>query len=176
MWSRSLNREQKEIVVKELGQIFSESGVVLVAHYSGLTVSDMSQLRIQMRNSGSGVKVAKNRLSKIALDGKLNAGLTDFLKGQTVLLFSEDPLAAVKVAVKFSEVNEKLSILGGSMGEEILNLEGIKNLSKMPSREELIGTIAGCIGAPASELAQYIVSPGNCIAGIVSTIEEKKAA
>ena len=106
IWSRSLNREQKEIVVKELGQIFSESGVVVVAHYSGLTVSDMSQLRIRMRNSGSSVKVAKNRLSKIALDGKPNAGLIDFLQGQTVLLFSDDPLAAVKVAVKFSEENE----------------------------------------------------------------------
>ena len=171
-----MNREQKEIVVKELDQIFSESGVVIVAHYSGLTVADMSELRIRMRNSGSSVKVAKNRLSKIALDGKPNAGLIDFLQGQTVLLFSEDPLAAVKVAVKFSEEYEKLSIIGGSLGEEILNLEGIKTLSKMPSRDELIASIAGCIGAPASDLAQYLVTPGQSIAGIVSVIEEKKAA
>ena len=171
-----MNREQKEEVVKELGQIFSNSGVVLVAHYSGLTVSDMSRLRFEMRESGSGVRVAKNRLSKIALNGKANSGLVDFLQGQTVLLYSEDPLAAVKVAVKFSESNDKLSIIGGSLGEDIIDLEGILQLSKMPSREELISTIAGCIGAPASELSQYIGSPGNHLVSIVSALEEQKAA
>ena len=171
-----MNREQKEEVVKELAEIFSNSGVVLVAHYSGLTVSDMSRLRLEMRESGSGVRVAKNRLSKIALKGKANSGLVDFLQGQTVLLYSEDPLAAVKVAVKFSESNDKLSIIGGSLGEDIMDLEGIKQLSKMPSKDELISTIAGCIGAPASELAQYIGSPGNNLASIVSALEEQKAA
>ena len=176
MWSRRLNREQKEIVVKELSQIFSDSGVIVIAHYSGLTVSDMSELRNRMRDAESGVRVAKNRLAKIALEGKKNSGLVELLEGQTVLMYSEDPLAAVKVAVKFSDEYENLSILGGSLGEEMLDLDGITNLSKMPSREELIQTIAGCIGAPASELAQYIVSPGNSIAGLVSTLEEKKAA
>lgn len=171
-----MNREQKEIVVEELTQIFTNSGVVVVAHYSGLTVADMSQLRVKMRESGSEVKVAKNRLSKIALDGKANSGLVDFLQGQTVLLYSEDPVAAVKVAVKFSESNDKLCIIGGSLGDDILDLDGIKQLSKMPSREELISTIAGCIGSPASELAQYIGSPGNTLAGIVSVLEEQKAA
>ena len=176
MWSRRLNREQKEIVVKELSQIFSDSGVIVIAHYSGLTVSDMSELRNRMRDAESGVRVAKNRLAKIALEGKKNSGLVELLEGQTVLMYSEDPLAAVKVAVKFSDEYENLSILGGSLGEEMLDLDGITNLSKMPSREELIETIAGCIGAPASELAQYIVSPGNSIAGLVSALEEKKAA
>ena len=98
------------------------------------------------------------------------------MERQTVLLYSEDPLAAVKVAVKFSESNDKLSILGGSLGEDIMDLEGIKQLSKMPSREELISNIAGCIGAPASELTQYIGSPGNNLASIVSALEEQKAA
>ena len=171
-----MNRKQKEIVVNELSQIFSNSGVVLVAHYSGLTVSDMSELRNRMRNADSGVKVAKNRLSKIALEGKPNSGLVNFLQGQTVLLFSEDPVAAAKVAVKFSEDNENLRLLGGSLGEEILELEGIKELSKMPSREELISTIAGCVGAPAAELAQFIGSPGNSMASIISVIEDNKAA
>ena len=175
-WSRSLNRKQKEIVVTELSQIFSDSGVVVVAHYSGLTVSDMSDLRNRMRNSDSRVRVAKNRLSKIALEGKPNSGLIDFLQGPTVLLYSEDPVSAAKVAVNFSEENEKLSIIGGSLGEEILNLDGIKNLSKMPSREELISNIAGCIGAPASELVQFIASPGSSMAGILSGLGEKEAA
>ena len=176
MWSRRLNREQKEIVVKELSQIFSDSGVIVIAHYTGLTVSDMSELRNRMRDAESGVRVAKNRLAKIALEEKKNSGLVELLEGQTVLLYSKDPLAAAKVAVKFSDEYENLSILGGSLGEEMLDLDGITNLSKMPSREELIETIAGCIGAPASELAQYILSPGNSIAGLVSALEEKKAA
>tara|TARA_B100000029_G_C17333381_1_gene872527 strand:- start:293 stop:808 length:516 start_codon:yes stop_codon:yes gene_type:complete len=171
-----LNRKQKEIVVTELSQIFSDSGVVVVAHYSGLTVSDMSDLRNRMRNSDSRVRVAKNRLSKIALEGKPNSGLIDFLQGPTVLLYSEDPVSAAKVAVNFSEENEKLSIIGGSLGEEILNLDGIKNLSKMPSREELISNIAGCIGSPASELVQFIASPGSSMAGILSGLGKKEAA
>ena len=82
MWSRRLNREQKEIVVKELSQIFSDSGVVVIAHYSGLTVSDMSELRNRMRDAESGVRVAKNRLAKIALEGKKNSGLVELLEGQ----------------------------------------------------------------------------------------------
>ena len=105
-----MNRKQKEHVVKELSQIFSDSGVVLVAHYSGLTVSKISELRNLMRDSNCGVRVAKNRLSKIALEGKPNSKLAEFLKGQTVLLFSEDPVAAAKISVKFSETNENLKI------------------------------------------------------------------
>ena len=102
-----MNRIQKEKVVKDLSQIFLESGVVLVAHYSGLTVSEISRLRNLMRESNCGVRVAKNRLSKIALEGKINAKLSDFLTGQTVLLFSEDPVAAAKISVKFSETKSK---------------------------------------------------------------------
>ncbi len=175
-WSRSLNRKQKEIVVKELAAIFSDSGSVLVAHYSGLTVSDMSHLRNEMRAVNAGVRVAKNRLAKIALEGKPNSGLVDLLQGQTVLLYSEDPLSAAKVAVKFSEGNEKLCILGGSLGEEMLDVEGIKSLSKMPSKDELIGIIIGCIGAPAANLSQYISAPGSSLTSIISSIEEERAA
>ena len=98
-----MNRKQKEQVVEELSHIFSNSGVVLVAHYSGLTVSEISELRNLMRESNCGVRVAKNRLSKIALEGKANAKLSEFLNGQTVLLFSEDPVSAAKISVKFSE-------------------------------------------------------------------------
>ena len=123
-----MNRKQKEKVVEELSHIFSNSGVVLVAHYSGLTVSEISELRNLMRESNCGVRVAKNRLSKIALEGKANAKLSEFLNGQTVLLFSEDPVAAAKISVKFSETNENLKLIGGSLGEEILDLNGIINI------------------------------------------------
>jgi large subunit ribosomal protein L10 len=171
-----LNRKQKEQVVDELSHIFKNSGVVLVAHYSGLTVSEISELRNLMRESNCGVRVAKNRLSKIALEGKANAKLSEFLNGQTVLLFSEDPVSAAKISVKFSETNENLKLIGGSLGEEILDLKGIINLSKLPSREELISEITGMVGSPGSLLSQLVSSPGNNIAGITVALEEQKAA
>ncbi|MFL2803214.1 MAG: 50S ribosomal protein L10 [Paracoccaceae bacterium] len=171
-----MNRKQKEKVVEDLSQIFSNSGVVLVAHYTGLTVSEISELRNLMRESDCGVRVAKNRLSKIALEGKANAKISEFLNGQTVLLFSEDPVAAAKISVKFSKSNENLKLIGGSLGEEILDLDGIINLSKLPSREELVSEIVGLIGSSGSTLAQLVGSPGSNIAGITAAIEEKKAA
>jgi len=171
-----LNRKQKEKVVEDLSQIFSNSGVVLVAHYTGLAVSEISELRNLMRESNCGVRVAKNRLSKIALQGKANAKISEFLNGQTLLLFSEDPVAAAKISVKFSKLNENLKLIGGSLGEEILDLDGIINLSKLPSREELVAEIVGLIGSSGSTLSQLVGSPGSNIAGITATIEEKKAA
>tara|TARA_A100001011_G_C14027401_1_gene722091 strand:+ start:275 stop:790 length:516 start_codon:yes stop_codon:yes gene_type:complete len=171
-----LNRKQKEKVVEDLSQIFSNSGVVLVAHYTGLTVSEISELRNLMRESNCGVRVAKNRLSKIALEGKANAKISEFLNGQTVLLFSEDPVTAAKISVKFSKSNENLKLIGGSLGEEILDLDGIINLSKLPSREELVAEIVGLVGSSGSTLSQLIGSPGSNIAGITASIEEKKAA
>tara|TARA_A100001011_G_C14239227_1_gene812477 strand:- start:113 stop:628 length:516 start_codon:yes stop_codon:yes gene_type:complete len=171
-----LNRKQKETVVEELSQIFSDSGVVLVAHYNGLTVSDISELRNLMRESNCGVRVAKNRLSKIALEGKANSKISEFLNGQTVLLFSKDPVAAAKISVNFSKKNENLKLIGGSLGEEILDLDGIINLSKLPSREELVAEIVGLIGSPASMISQLVVSPGSNIAGLAAAIEEKNAA
>ena len=99
-----------------------------------------------------------------------------FLNGQTVLLFSEDPVSAAKISVKFSETNENLKLIGGSLGEEILDLKGIINLSKLPSREELISEITGMVGSPGSLLSQLVSSPGNNIAGITVALEEQKAA
>ena len=171
-----MNRKQKEKVVEELSHIFSNSGVVIVAHYSGLTVSAISELRNLMREANCGVRVAKNRLSKIALQGKNNSKISDLLTGQTVLLFSEDPVAAAKISVKFSEINENLKLIGGSLGDEILDLAGIINLSKLPSREELVAEIVGLVGSQGPILSQLIGSPGNNLAGITVALEEKKAA
>ena len=171
-----MNRKQKEKVVEELSQIFSNSGVVIVAHYSGLTVSEISELRDLMREANCGVRVAKNRLSKIALQGKNNSKISDFLTGQTVLLFSEDPVAAAKISVKFSETNKNLKLIGGSLGDEILDLAGVVSLSKLPSREELVAEIIGLVGSQGSSLSQLISSPANNLAGIAAALEEKKAA
>jgi len=163
-------------VVEELGQIFESSGVVVVSHYEGLTVAEMQDLRAQMREAGGSVRVAKNRLAKIALEGTPCEGIADLMTGMTVLSYSEDPVAAAKVSEAFAKKNSKLAILGGAMGSTVLDRDGVKAVSEMPSREELIASIAGCIGAPASNIAGAIGAPASNIAGILSTIEEKAEA
>ena len=173
---RTVDRAQKEKLVEELGQIFESSGVVVVSHYVGLTVAEMQDLRARASEAGSAVRVAKNRLAKIALEGKPCESISDLLTGMTVLTYSEDPVAAAKVAEDFAKENKKFEILGGAMGENVLDRAGVTAVSKMPSRDELIAQIASCIGAPASNIAGAIGAPASNIASILSTIEEKAEA
>ncbi len=171
-----MDRAQKEKVVEELGQIFASSGVVVVAHYAGLTVAEMQDLRGRMRAVGGSVRVAKNKLAKIALQGQPCASIGKLLTGMTVLAYSEDPVAAAKVVDDFVKTNKKLEILGGAMGSAFLTPDGVKAVATMPSREELIASVVACIGAPASQLAGAIGAPGSAIAGILKTLEERLAA
>ena len=170
-----MDRAQKEQLVEELGQIFESSGVVVVAHYTGLTVAEMQDLRQRARDAGGAVRVAKNRLAKIALEGKPCASISNLLTGMTVLTYSEDPVAAAKVAQDFAKEKDKFVILGGAMGENALDVAGVEAVSKMPSRDELIASIVGCIAAPASNIAGAIGAPASNIASILSTIEDKAA-
>ena len=171
-----MDRAQKERVVEELGQIFESSGVVVVSHYAGLTVAEMQDLRAKMREAGGSVRVAKNRLAKIALQGTPAEGIADLMTGMTVLSYSDDPVAAAKVAEDYAKANAKFVIIGGAMGGTVLDQAGVKAVASMPSREELIASIVGCIGAPASNIAGAIGAPASNIASILSTIEEKAEA
>ena len=171
-----MDRAQKEQLVEDLGQIFESSGVVVVSRYEGLTVAEMQDLRARMREAGGSVRVAKNKLAKIALEGKPCASIAKHLDGMTVMTFSEDPVAAAKVTQGYAKDNAKLVILGGAMGEMDLDPAGVKAVSELPSREELIASIVGCIAAPASNIAGAIGAPASNIASILSTIEEKAAA
>ena len=171
-----MDRAQKEKVVEELGQIFESSGVVVVAHYAGVTVKQMQELRAQMRAVGGSVRVAKNKLAKIALKDSPSVKMGDLLTGMTVMAFSEDPVAAAKVCEAYAKTNEKFVILGGAMGNAVLDQAGVKAVASMPSREELIAQIVACIGSPAANLAGAIGAPAANIAGILKTIEEKAAA
>jgi large subunit ribosomal protein L10 len=171
-----VDRAQKEKVVDELGQIFASSGVVVVAHYAGITVAQMQDLRAQMREVGGSVRVAKNKLARIALEGKPAAKMGDLLTGMTVMAYSEDPVAAAKVAEAYAKKNDKFVILGGAMGDTILDQAGVKAVAAMPSREELIASIVACLGAPASAIAGAIGAPASNIASILTTIEEREAA
>ena len=171
-----MDRAQKEKVVEELGQIFASSGVVVVAHYTGMTVAQMQDLRAKMRDVGGSVRVAKNTLAKIALEGKPSEKMGSLLTGMTMLSFSEDPVAAAKVCEAYAKTNDKFVIIGGAMGDTVLDQAGVKAVASMPSREELIAQIVSCIGAPGSAIAGAIGAPASNIASILSTIEEKAAA
>ena len=170
-----MDRAQKEKLVEDLGQIFESSGVVVVSRYEGMTVAEMQDLRAQMREAGGFVRVAKNRLAKIALDGKPCASIADLLSGMTVIAYSDDPVAAAKVVEAYSKENPKLDILGGAMGGNMLDVAGVKAVAVMPNREELIASIVGCISAPGSNIAGVIGAPASNIASVLSTIEEKAA-
>lgn len=167
---------EKQQTVEELGGIFAKAGVVVVAHYAGLTVAQMQTLRRRMREAGGEVRVAKNRLAKIALEGNPANAMAAYLKGQTVLAFSEDPVAAAKVARGFAKENDKYIILGGAMGATVLDPAGIEAVASMPSREELIADILGMIGSPGGNLVAAIGAPASDIAGILKTLEEREAA
>ena len=171
-----MDRAENGKVVDELGQVFASSGVVVVARYTGMTVAQMQTLRAKMREVGGSVRVAKNKLAKIALDGKPGVKMGNLLMGMTVLAYSEDPVAAAKVCEAYAKTNDKFVILGGSMGDAVLDAAGVKAVAAMPSREEVIASIAACIGAPGSNIAGAIGGPASAIASILSTIEERQAA
>ena len=170
-----MDRSQKELEVKSLNQAFTDSGVVVVAHYAGLTVANMSELRLKMGAKDGTVRVAKNKLVKIALEGTPYEGIAGLLTGQTVLGYSEDPVAAAKVFQDFAKDHDKLVILGGGMGSEVLDAAGVKAVAAMPSREEVIASIVGALVGPAAQIAGAATAPASSIAGILSTIEEKAA-
>ena len=171
-----MDRAQKEAVVEDLGRIFTDSGVVVVAHYEGLSVAEMTDFRLRLKDAGGRVRVAKNKLAKIALKGTPGESMGPLMQGMTVLAYSEDPVAAAKAVQAYTKVNRKLVVLGGSMGATPLDEAGVKAVADMPSREELIASIVGCIGAPGGNLVSAIGAPGANIAGILSTIEERQAA
>ena len=171
-----MDREEKREVVTALHDAIAKTGVVVVAHYAGLTVADMSRFRRDMRSAGGRVKVAKNRLVKLALEGTDAKGIADLLKGPTCVAFSDDPVAAPKVAVKFAKANEKFVILGGAMGAQVLDAKGVNSLASLPSLDELRGKLIGLIQAPASKIARTLNEPGAQLARVFGAYGNKEAA
>jgi large subunit ribosomal protein L10 len=168
-----VDRAAKSEQIAELGKVFKTTKVVVVAHYSGLSVSQMQILRRQMRQSGATVKVAKNRLAKIALEGSDVASIAPLLKGPALIAYSGDPVAAPKAAVDFAKAHEKFVILGGAMGKTSLDPNGIKALAALPSLDELRGEIVGLIVAPATKIAQVVNAPAAKLARVVQAYSAK---
>jgi len=171
-----VDRTAKADLVSTLNGVFANTSVVVVAHYKGLTVADMQKLRTQMKQAGATVKVTKNRLANIALDGTDVASIKPLLKGPTLLAYSSDPVAAAKVAVDFAKVNDKLVILGGAMGTTALNPDGVKALASLPSLDELRGKIVGLIQAPATKIAQVVNAPAAKLARVFGAYATKDEA
>ena len=171
-----MDRAEKKEFVAELNGVFSKTAVVVVAHYSGLTVAQMQNLRKQMREAGATVQVAKNRLAKIALEGTDVASIASLMKGPTLIAYSDDPVAAPKVAVAFAKDHDKLVILGGAMGKTALNPDGVKSLATMPSLDELRAKLLGLLNAPATKLAQLSTAPAAKLARVFKAYADRDAA
>src|SRR5690606_33397000 len=161
-------RTQKADQIEWIGKVFDQNAVVVVAN-SGLSVAQMTELRGELRKAGANMKVVKNRLAKIAISGKPATKIADLFKGPTAIAFSEDPVASAKVVDAYAKKNDKLVVLGGAMGEEVMDAAGVKALASMPSREELLGIIVQTIMSPAANLVGAITAPGAQLAGIVET-------
>ena len=171
-----MDRSQKAESVAQLSAVFNEVGVVVVTRNLGLTVEQSTSLRAKMREAGASYKVAKNRLAKLALKDTDYAGIEEFLTGPTALAWSQDPVAAAKAAVDFAKSNEKLEIVGGSMGAHVLDEAGVRALAAMPSLDELRGTIVGLVNAPATKVVRTIAEPGAMLARVFGAYGAKEAA
>ena len=170
-----MDRSQKADLVDELKQVFSETSVVVVTRNLGLSVAQSTDLRLKMRDAGAQFKVAKNRLALIALEGSRYSPIGDLLEGPTALATSGDPVAAAKAAVEFAKTNDKLEIVGGAMGDTVLDVNGIKALAALPSLDELRAKIVGLVQAPASKIARTINEPGAQLARVIGAYAAKAA-
>jgi large subunit ribosomal protein L10 len=173
---RSMDRAQKRELVAELKQTFDETEVVVITRNLGLSVAQSTALRNKMRDAGARYKVAKNRLALIALEGTRYAPISEMLTGPTALATSSDPVAAAKAAVDFAKTNDKLEIVGGAMGDTLLDVNGVKALAELPSLDELRARIVGLIQAPATKVAQVVQAPAAQLARVFGAYAAKEDA
>jgi len=167
-----MDRSQKAESVASLNAVFNESGVVVITRNLGMSVAQSTDLRTKMRDAGASYKVAKNSLAKLAIKDTDYAGIGEFLTGPTAISTSIDPVAAAKAVVEFAKTNDKIEIVGGSMGSLVLNPDGVKALASMPSLDELRGTLIGLIQAPATKIAQLTTAPAAKLARVFAAYAE----
>jgi len=169
-----VDRAAKRELVANLHDVFQNTGVVVVTHYSGLTVAQMTDYRSRIKEAGGSVKVAKNRLAKLALRDTQAEAIADLFKGPTCIATSKDPIAAAKIAVAYAKENDKLVILGGAMGKTVLDANGVKALAELPSLDELRSQLLGVLQAPAGKLVRTINEPGSSIARLLQAKIDKE--
>jgi large subunit ribosomal protein L10 len=171
-----MDKAGKQAALAELEEVFENSGAVVVTHYTGLSVAELTKLRATLREQGGRLKVVKNRIAKIALRGKGGDAATDLFSGQVAIAYAEDPTVPAKAAAEFAKDNEKLKLIGGVMGAEVMDTAGVEALAKLPSREEMIATIVSRLTGQASQIAQRLNAPGQGLAGAINVIGEQAAA
>ena len=171
-----MDKAGKSAVLDTLKGVFAESGVVVVAHYTGLSVAEMTKLRGMLRKDGAQLKVVKNTLAQIALGDTGGDAAKALFKGQVVIAYSPDPVAAAKAADEFAKDNAKLVIIGGVMGDQVLDAAGVEALAKLPSLDQLRGKLIGLIQAPATKIAGVLQAPAGQLARVVSAYANKDAA
>ena len=171
-----MERAEKREFVTELNEVFKASGSVVVAHYAGVTVAQMNDFRSKMRTAGGTVKVAKNRLAKIALQGTEAEGMSALFKGQTLIAYSNDPITAPKIVMEFAKTNDKIVVLGGAMGSTTLNAEAVKSLATLPSLDELRAKLLGLLVAPATRIATVTAAPASQLARVFAAYAKKDEA
>jgi large subunit ribosomal protein L10 len=162
-----VDRAAKSELITSLNAAVKDSGVIVVAHYAGMTVAQMTDYRQRIRTAGGKVKVAKNRLAKLALKDTDAEAISGLFKGQTCIAYSKDPIAAAKIAVNYAKENEKLVILGGAMGKTVLDTNGVKALANLPSLDELRAKLIGLLNAPATKIARTVKEPGAKLARVI---------
>lgn len=168
-----MERAEKDALVSTLNGVFSDAGVVVVTHYSGLNVAELSELRRNMAEAGASFRVTKNRLAKRALEGTPASEITDLFTGPTAIGVSDDPVAAPRILAKFAKANDKLIIRGGIMGDTVLDETGVKALADLPSLDELRGKIVGMLNTPATRIAGVLAAPGGQIARVLAAKAEQ---
>jgi len=171
-----MDRAQKAETVESLKGVFAGAGVVVVSHYAGLTVADMTVLRNRLRSEGGALKVVKNRLVKLAIADTPKASAADLFTGPTAIAYSADPIAAAKVAVAYAKEKEQFAILGGLFGDQLLDKQGVTALATLPSLDELRGKIIGLVQAPATKIAGVLAAPGGQLARVINAYATKDAA
>ena len=168
-----MDKAQKSEMVGQLEGLFDDAGVVVVTHYSGLTVAEMTSLRTKLREVGAQFKVVKNRLVKRALVGRDGEAAAEMFTGPIGIAYSQDPVAASKAAVDFAKKNEKLVLVGGWMGQTILDDKDVKSLASLPSLDQLRGKLVGLIQAPATKIAGVVQAPASQLARVLKAFAEK---
>jgi large subunit ribosomal protein L10 len=172
----AMDKAGKTVALEAYKQVFADAGVVVVTHYSGLTVAEMTDLRVKLKAQGANLKVIKNRLAVIALAGKGGDDAAKLFTGPVAIAFSPDPVSAPKVVADFAKANEKLKMLGALMGETVLDQNGVKALATLPSLDQLRGKIIGLIQAPATKIAGILQAPGGQLARVIAAYAAKDAA
>ncbi|MCA1941684.1 MAG: 50S ribosomal protein L10 [Caenispirillum bisanense] len=170
-----MDRTEKAAVIGALNATLKGAAVVVVTRQVGLTVAESSDLRRKMQAAGARYKVTKNRLARLALKGTKYEGLDGLFTGPTAIAWSSDPVAAAKVSVEFAKSNEKLTIVGGALGDKLLGAEGVKALAALPSLDELRGRLVGLLQAPATKVAGVLQAPAGQLARVLKARAEKQS-